>query len=314
MPSIATSAFYALLISGLLVACDADKPAPVQPVKAATAANGTAVAPAAPTTDTYDLRGAPVKGATRRSEMDMQMTDAQMTFKAGELSFSGTMTQHLQNTDDLEILEVEGSQVRKGRLSHVLDKVTTRMHMTMPDGSVEDETSDDNGELHGRVETIEQVGGQWRRALEGAPANVSQSRLLTDPPIYDAMYPTAVKIGESWTQTGPELRRWLGGDFTSASGEIKNTLLAVELQQGEKIALIESIGEIRGTMLDDENREVAISMGVRGTTRRSLDRAVDLEATSEGAMKLSGELVQDGVAVTMAVTGRYKVRITGTLR
>ena len=121
-------------------------------------------------------------------------------------------------------------------------------------------------------------------------------------------------MGESWTQTGPELRRWLGGDFTSASGEVKNTLLSVEVQQGEKVAVIESIGEVRGTMLDADNRPMEVSMGVQGTVRRSLDRAVDLDGTSQGAMTMSGELVQEGVAMTMSVTGRYSMRVTGSLR
>ena len=82
----------------------------------------------------------------------------------------------------------------------------------------------------------------------------------------------------------------------------------------DRDGVIESVGEIRGTMLDDDNRETEISMGIQGTVRRSLDRAVDLDGTSQGAMKLSGEVVQDGVAVTMSVTGRYTARITGTLR
>ncbi|HEY0137973.1 MAG TPA: hypothetical protein VGB85_28000 [Nannocystis sp.] len=67
-------------------------------------------------------------------------------------------------------------------------------------------------------------------------------------------------------------------------------------------------------MLDDDNREMEVSMGIQGTLRRSLDRAVDLDGVSQGAMKLAGEVVQDGVAVTMSVTGRYTARITGTLR
>ena len=307
---------HALLAAAFLFACDSSKPSPAQ--------SGGNVAPAEPVkssgpsaagaAETYNLRGAPVKGATRRAELDLTMTDAQMTFKAGPLSFSGVMTLHVQSSDDLEILEAGDGQVRKGRLNHVLDKSAMSMRMTMPDGTVETENDDENGPLHGRAEAIEHTGGRWTRTLEGAAATPQQARLLKDPPMDDAMYPTALKVGESWTQTGPELRRWLGGDFMSTSGEIKNTLLSVDVQQGEKVAVIESVGEVRGTMLDDNNRETEISMGIQGTVRRSLDRAVDLDGTSQGAMKLSGEIVQDGVAVTMSVTGRYTARITGTLR
>ena len=303
---------YFALAAALILACDSSKPAPAQGGTVAQVDPAKASAP--PAADTYNLRGAPVKGATRRAELDLTMADAQVTFKAGPLSFSGTQTLRVQSTDDLEILEASDGQVRKGRLNHVLDKSVVNMRMTMPDGTVETTNDDTNGPLHGRAETIEHLSGQWTRTIEGAAATQQQARLLKDPPIYDAMYPTAVKVGESWTQTGPELRRWLGGDFTSAGGEVKNTLLSVEVQQGEKVAVIESIGEIRGTMLDEDNRPMQVSMGIQGTVRRSLDRAVDLDGTSQGAMTISGELVQDGLSMTMSVTGRYSMRVTGSLR
>lgn len=142
---------HALLAAAFLFACDSSKPSPAQ--------SGGNVAPAEPVkssgpsaagaAETYNLRGAPVKGATRRAELDLTMTDAQMTFKAGPLSFSGVMTLHVQSSDDLEILEAGDGQVRKGRLNHVLDKSTMSMRMTMPDGTVETENGDENGPLHG---------------------------------------------------------------------------------------------------------------------------------------------------------------------
>ncbi|MBK8259830.1 MAG: hypothetical protein IPK80_00610 [Nannocystis sp.] len=303
---------YIALAAALVLACAPSKPGPAQGGNAARVdATKTSGAPEA---DTYNLRGAPVKGATRREEFDLTMADAQVTIKTGPLSFSGTQTLRVQGTDDLEILEASDGEVRKGRLNHVLDKSVMNMRMTMPDGTVETMNEEENGPLHGRAETIEYVSGQWSRRIEGPAATEQQARLLKDPPIYDTMYPIAVKVGESWTQTGPELRRWLGGDFTSASGEVKNTLLSVEVQQGEKVAVIESIGEIRGTTLDEENHPIEVSMGVQGTVRRSLDRAVDLDGTWQGAMTMSGEIVQDGLAVTMSVTGRYTARMTGSLR
>ena len=263
---------------------------------------------------TYNLRGAPVKGATRRVELELTMTDAQVTVKAGLLAISGVTTLHLQSSDDLEILEVGEGQVRKGRLNHLLDKSAMSMRMTTPDGTVETEKVDENGPLHGRAETIEFTGGRWIRSLEGAAATPQQALLLKAPPIEDSLYPAALKVGESWTETGPELRRWLGADFLATSGEVKNTLLSVEVQQGEKVAVIESVGEVHGTMLDEDNSESEIDMGIHGTVRRSLDRAVDLDGTSEGALKVSSEVVADGVAMTMAITGRYTARLTGTLR
>lgn len=234
--------------------------------------------------------------------------------KVGELALSGVTSIKTQITEDLEILEVSDGVVSKGRLNHVLDKSTNTVRVKLPDGTEQSEPTEDNGALHGRVETIEFRGGQWKRTLEGPGPTPAQARLLTSLPIDDGMYPTAVKVGESWTETGPELRRWLGGDVLSARGEVKNTLLAVESQQGEKVAVIESIGEIEATVVDEENNEVKMTLGVQGKIRRSLDRGVDLEGSADGAVKVAGDVVQDGGRVSMTVTGRYSVRLRGSLR
>lgn len=230
------------------------------------------------------------------------------------MALSGTMSLKGQSTDDLEIQEVADGMVRKGRLSHVLDRATMTMASTMPNGTVNRETSDENGALHGRVEMVEFSGGAWKRTLEGPPPSPEQARLLTTPPFDEASFPTAIKVGESWTETGPELRRWLGSDVLSARGEVKNTLLAVELQQGEKVAVIESFGEIEATMLDSNNVELKMSMGIQGKIRRSLDKGLDLESHAEGAVKLSGDVIQDGMTMSMTVTGRFSVKARGSLR
>lgn len=303
----------ALLALGCPNGQEPDKAAKTASAPAPEAAKSAPVV-ATPAADTYNLRGAPVEGATRRTEMTFEIQDAQLSMKVGELALSGSMSVKSQITEDLEIKEVADGMVRKGRLSHVLDKSTTTMRVKLPDGTEQNEPAEDNGVLHGRVETVEFSGGQWKRTLEGPAPTPEQARLLTGPPIDDAMYPTSIKVGDSWTETGPELRRWLGSDVLSARGEVKNTLLAVELQQGEKVAVIESIGEIEATMVDANNQEIKMTMGLQGKARRSLDKAVDLEGSAEGAIKLAGDMVQDGVAMSMSVTGRFSVKIRGSIR
>lgn len=267
-----------------------------------------------PTSDTYNLRGAPVQGATRRSEVTFEVQDAQLVMKVGELALAGVTSLKTQITEDLEILEVSDGLISNGRLNHVLDKSTNTVRVRLPDGTEQSESTEDNGTLHGRVETIELRGGQWKRILVGPAPTPSQARLLTGPPIDDAMYPTAVKVGESWTETGAELRRWLGSDVLSARGEVKSTLLAVESQQGEKVAVIESLGEIEATTVDDENNELKMTLGLQGKMRRSLDRGVDLEGSADGVVKVQGEVVQDGARMSMTMTGRYTMRLRGSLR
>lgn len=263
--------------------------------------------------EAINLRGAPVQGATRRTESAFEIVDAQLAMKLGEFVLTGTMSMKALSTDDLEIVEVSDGLARKGRLSHVLDKNTMTLRFKAPDGSVEESVEEENGALHGRAEMIEFSGGQWARSLEGAPATPEIARLLKGPPIEDAMYPTSLKVGESWTESGPELRRWLGSDVLSVRGEVKNTLVAVE-SPGEKVAVIESVGEITATMVDGGNQEFTVTLGIQGHTRRSLDRAVDLEGASEGAVKMSGEVIEDGTSATMTVTGRYSAKIRGSLR
>lgn len=268
----------------------------------------------APASGTYDLRGAAVQGATRRSEVAFEIQDAQLTMSVGNVAMSGVMSIKSQITEDLEILEIGEGLVRKGRLNHVLDKSKNTLRVKLPDGTEQSEPTEDNGALHGRVESIEFSSGQWKRTLEGPAPTPEQARLLAGPPIDDAMYPTAVKVGESWTETGPELRRWLGSDVLSARGEVKNTLLAVESQQDERVAVIESIGEVEATVVDAENNELKMTLGVQGQMRRSLDRGIDLDGAAEGAVKISGEVVQDGAKMSLSVTGRYSAKIRGSLR
>jgi len=264
--------------------------------------------------ETVNLRGVPVRGATHREEMTFEATDALLTMKMAGLALTGTMSMKSQTTDDFEIIDVGEGEARKGRLSHVLDKETMSMRFVLPDGSEEAETLEENGVLHGRVESLESIGGSWKRTLEGAPPTPVQARLLSTEPFGEQAYPTAIRVGESWTTRGPELRRWVGSDALSISGEVKNTLLTVDLVDGEKVATIESMGEIEATMLDEDNSEVTVNLGIKGTTRRSLDRAIDIDSSFEGSMKYSGEMVVEGAPVSMTITGRFTGKLQGSLR
>lgn len=264
--------------------------------------------------DTINLRGVPVRGATHREEMTFEAKNALLTMKMAGLALTGTMSMKSQTTDDFELTDVGEGGARKGRLSHVLDKQTMAMKFALPDGSEEAETIEENGVLHGRVESIESIGGSRKRTLEGAPPTPAQARLLSADLFSEQEYPTAIRVGESWTTRGPDLRRWVGSDALSISGEVKNTLLAVDLVAGEKIATVESMGELEATMLDEDNNEMKMNLGLKGTTRRSLDRALDIESSVEGSMKCSGEIVMEGAPVEMTITGRFTGTLQGSLR
>ena len=298
------------LFTTLVLACDtsssvATRPLPRPPI--------TASEPARLPAGTYNLRGTPMKGRTRHLEVNFDVEAAQLTIKAGPLTFTGTMGIHVQNTDELEILVVSGGLIHHGRLSHLLDKTATTMRMNMPDGTVETENEEEFGELHGRTELITLTAGRWTRKLIGAAPSAELAGELEAAPIDDAGYPAAIKIGETWTLTGPALRRWMGSGVTATRGQIKNTLVAVEVLAAETIAVIESAGEVGGKMRDEDDREMDFTMRVEGTERRSLERAMEIEAVGQGSIEFSQAYVEDGLPMSLSIAGPVTIRVKGTL-
>jgi predicted N-acetyltransferase YhbS len=81
----------------------------------------------------------------------------------------------------------------------------------------------------------------------------------------------------------------------------------------ETIAVIESVGEISGKMRDEDNREVDFTMRAEGTERRSLERGMEIEASAQGSIEFSQAYVEDGLPMSLSVTGPLTVHIKGTL-
>ncbi|HEY0132955.1 MAG TPA: hypothetical protein VGB85_02710, partial [Nannocystis sp.] len=278
----------------------AEPPPPSEPVAPAESA-------------TYNLRGTPMKGRTRHLEVNLDVMDAQLAFKVGPIVVPGTMTLQVRCIDDLEILDVSDGMVRQGRLTHVVDKTTTTMQMSIPGGEAETESEEEFGELHGRTELIELNDGQWTRTLVGAAPSANLVAELQAAPTEDALYPVAIKIGESWTVPGSELRHWTGSDFTLARGQLKRTLRAVEVVSAETIATIDGVGELGGKIRDGDGKEMDMTMTIQVTERRSLERAMEIEMIGKGTIQLSGTFLEDGLPVSLSVTGPLTLQIKGSL-
>ncbi len=299
------------LFATLALACDTSSSVSTQRiVKPPPVASEPAKLPAG----TYNLRGTPMQGRTRHIEINFDVEAAQLTAKAGPITLTGTMGMHVQNTDELEILDVDGGLVRYGRLSHLLDKTAITTRMNMPDGTVEAETEEDLGELHGRTELIEFTAGRWTRKLVGAAPSAELAAELQDAPIDDAIYPAAAKVGETWTLTGPALQRWMGSGMTATRGHFKSTLVSVEVLPTETIAVITSAGEVGGKMRDEDDREFDFTMRIETTERRSLERAMEIEASGKGSIEFSQTYVEDGLPVSLSVAGPLTLRVKGALR
>lgn len=262
---------------------------------------------------TYNLRGSPIQGRTRHMVTNIDIDAAQLSVKVGSITVTGTMGMHVEATDELEILAVRGGWIESGRLTHVLDKTTSTSQMNLPDGTVEQKNEEEFGELHGRTELISLIDGAWTRKLVGAAPSAEVAVDLENAPIDDAAYPAAIKVGESWTLTGPDLRHWLGSSFTATRGQIKSTLVAVEVLPAETIAIIESVGELGGKISDEGERDMDFVMRIQGTERRSLERALELESSAHGLIEFSQAYVEDGEPVSLSVTGPINIRIKGAL-
>ena len=261
---------------------------------------------------TYNLRGTPITGRTRRQESSFDIDAAQLTAKAGAFTFTGTMTLHGETAEELEVHVVEEGLICSGRLSHVLDKTTTTTRMNLADGTVDTETEKEFGELHGRVEVIDFANGRWKRKLVGAAPSAELARDLEGAPIEDASYPAAAKLGESWTVTGPDLRRWLGSEFTATTGQITSTLAEVEVLPAETIVTIRSAGEFGGTMRE-EGGDMAFTMKLQVTERRSLERAVEIDGSGQGTLEISGSYVEDGMPVSLSMAGPITIKFKGAV-
>ena len=312
MPTMRRPGHCFYLLTVLALACDTSGSA--APKRAAMPPPPSASGPAAPAEPgTYNLRGTPIKGRTRRVEVNFDIPDSQLAIKVGPISVPGTMSLHAHSIDELEIYDVSDGLVRHGRLTHVVDKTVSTTSMTIPGSEPETETEEEFGELHGRTELIELNAGQWTRKLVGAAPSAELAAELEAPPTDDALYPTAIKVGGSWTVPGAELRDWMGGDFTVTKGELKSTFVAVESVHAETIAVIEGVGEIGGKVRVEDGKELDFKMTLQVTERRSLERGMEVEGFGKGTIEYSGSFLEDGLPVSLSVTGPLTMRVKGTL-
>ena len=95
--------------------------------------------------------------------------------------------------------------------------------------------------------------------------------------------------------------------------EQRDPLVAVEALPEETIAEIEVSGEIGGTVPDEEFGELDFSMKLKGKERRSLERAVEIESSASGSIHFSGSYVEDGLPVSLSMSGALTVRVKGAL-
>jgi hypothetical protein len=194
----------------------------------------------------------------------------------------------------------------------VIDKTVSTTSMTIPGSEPETETEEEVGELHGRTEVIELNAGQWTRKLVGAAPSAELAGDLEEAPIDDASYPAAAKLGESWTVTGPELRRWLGHGFTATTGQITCTLRDVECCRPRRSSRSSPSASSAGRCAT-RGGDMAFTMKLKGIERRSLERALEIEGSGQGTLEISGAYVEDGLPTSLSMTGPITIKTKGAL-
>jgi hypothetical protein len=103
-------------------------------------------------------------------------------------------------------------------------------------------------------------------------------------------------------------------EFNVTRGEMTSTFVAVEALPEETIAVIEVSGEIGGTVPDEDFGELAFTMTLQGRERRSIERAMEIESSLSGSIEFSGSRVEDGLTVSVTMSGPLAIRAKGALR
>ena len=137
---------------------------------------------------------------------------------------------------------------------------------------------------------IDFADGRWKRKLVGAAPSAELARDLEGAPIEDASYPAAAKV----------------------TGQITSTLAEVEVLPAETIVTIRSAGEFGGTMRE-EGGDMAFTMKLQVTERRSLERAVEIDGSGQGTLEISGSYVEDGMSVALSMAGPITIKVKGAV-
>ena len=259
--------------------------------------------------DTYDLRGpAPKKGQVYATKEVSKLKGANLEATIGGQTIKLKQTMNETVEEEIKILAVDGRNVAKSQ-TKVTKKVTEIVG--------EDAKSD---ELEGEIIISERLGeGKWKHSLVDTKPSAKQKKKLdrrVGPENDDDLYPEKpVKVGHEWTVDATALKKFLGNDFTDVSGKMKQKFVKVEAVDGEECAVIESSGNVKGKMVDEDDDQLDVELTVtKATAWRSIKTGVDVKSKMEGRMKLSGKKKIDGQDAELALDGPLVVEASTKLK
>jgi len=259
----------------------------------------------------YDLKGTWQQGEVVREEMTVSMTNGQIVYRVGAEHVIGKATFGGHATIETSVLATDGKGPTKLKVSHLVDE--SGMGIEIPGEELLQEN--EAGVLQGASILFTRTDSEWKKTLLGGPPSPAQARELEGyvNPLVEEMVPDRkVKVGESWTFDKRAMGRFLGSGFHDVSGSQTVNFDKVVEYEGESCALLSFEGQMTGTMYDDENNEIKVSMSLQGHAYRSVKTRLDVYTEVTGTMRLEGKTVVEGTAVQMTFSGPMIANLTQT--
>jgi len=271
---------------------------------------------AAPAADeAYDLRGpAPIKGQTidTRSTLLLKDSTVRLTIAGQTLKIKQTMT--ITSHEEEKFLAIDGRQVTKTQAKILKDHTKTIANFMG-----EDTTEEQDGDLAGEVIVSERLAdGKWKHTLvDNSPSDKQKKELdkRVGPECDDDLFPArTVPVGHAWNVDASKLKKFFGGSFSDLTGTVKQKFLRIEEVKGEKCAVIEVTGPIKGRMKDDDG-DLDFEMDLKATSWRSLKTGIDVKDEIGGKMKMSGkQTTEDGAKADIVLDGTLSGKGTSALK
>ncbi len=218
--------------------------------------------------------------------------------------------EHTEITETL-VLEEGAKEPAKQKITYISDKSVIRIAFP---GKPE-KTIKVNGPFEGKSVLVQNGAGKVIATLEAGNPDPVQASLLQSWPSGSEYPEKRIAAGESWTVTGPALRKIAGlNDAQTFQGTATFTLERIVTVNNESCALIQQHMEIKATVLGEEKEEIQIEMSLTGHTYHSLVTSLDVESEVTGPIKMTlPPVIEEGERVDVTITGTLTVKTHDTI-
>lgn len=260
--------------------------------------------------EAVDLRGpAPKKGEITASKSSFRIKDADVTITVGGMKIDAKQTLTASEEEETKVLAVEGRQATKVQTKMIKESVET---ITEIGGQEMKDTK--AGDLDKEVLISERgKDGKWKHSLvDNKPTDKQRKELdkRVGPENQDELYPEGqAKIGQTWMVDASTMQRIFGGSITDLKGKIKMKFAKIEEVDGQRCAVIEMSGVIKGIVKEDEGT-LNVELDMTGTTWRNWKTGVDVKDRAKGDIKMSGKIEMMGTKLDMTLKGAFTIDST----